>query len=203
MRGAGGGRWRSNRTRAQWEPLAERSPKLLVELPPAGTCAAGGGVAGRTGGAATMATTIPPEAQRPGAAEQPELPGGAATRAAGAVTTGFVTGGATVAGFSAGACAAGGAVGRGAAGANSFFALRNRLQHIPGTGNVRQINFGLDFFFAAKRARTRLAQPGTNLPPRSGGTPVLSPLRALPENWSASSSPSLRPAEACREWLCS
>jgi hypothetical protein len=42
----------------------------------------------------------------------------------------------------------------------SFLALRNRLQHIPGTGNVGKINFCLDFFFAAKRARTRLARRG-------------------------------------------
>jgi hypothetical protein len=34
-----------------------------------------------------------------------------------------------------------------------FFPLRNRLQHIPGTGNVRKVNFRLDFFFAARRAR--------------------------------------------------
>jgi hypothetical protein len=38
-----------------------------------------------------------------------------------------------------------------------FLLLSNRSQHIPGTGNVRQINFGLDFFFATKRTRTRLA----------------------------------------------
>jgi hypothetical protein len=43
---------------------------------------------------------------------------------------------------------------------HSFLALRNRLQHIPGARNVGQINFGLDFFFAAKRARTRLARRG-------------------------------------------
>jgi hypothetical protein len=41
---------------------------------------------------------------------------------------------------------------------SSFLALRNRLQHIPRTGNVGKINFGLDFFFAAKRARTRLTR---------------------------------------------
>jgi hypothetical protein len=39
----------------------------------------------------------------------------------------------------------------------SFFLLRNRSQHIPGTGNVRQINLCFDFFFAARPARTRLA----------------------------------------------
>jgi len=43
---------------------------------------------------------------------------------------------------------------------HSFLALRNRLQHIPGTGNVGKINFCLDFLFAAKRARTRLARRG-------------------------------------------
>jgi hypothetical protein len=35
---------------------------------------------------------------------------------------------------------------------HSFLALRNRLQHISGSRDVRQINFGLDFFFAAKPA---------------------------------------------------
>jgi hypothetical protein len=43
---------------------------------------------------------------------------------------------------------------------HSFLPLRNRLQHIPRTGNVRQVNFGLDFFFAAKSARTGLASRG-------------------------------------------
>jgi hypothetical protein len=43
---------------------------------------------------------------------------------------------------------------------DSFFPLRNRLQHIPGTGNVRQIDFGFDFFFAAKPATARLASLG-------------------------------------------
>lgn len=38
-----------------------------------------------------------------------------------------------------------------------FLLLSNRSQHIPRTGNVRQINFRLDFFFATKRTRTRLA----------------------------------------------
>jgi hypothetical protein len=40
---------------------------------------------------------------------------------------------------------------------NRFLLLRNRPQHIPGTGDVRQINLGLDFFFAANRAGTGLA----------------------------------------------
>jgi hypothetical protein len=39
----------------------------------------------------------------------------------------------------------------------SFLLLRNCSQHIPRTGNVRQVNLGFDFFFAAKRAGTRLA----------------------------------------------
>jgi hypothetical protein len=43
---------------------------------------------------------------------------------------------------------------------HSLLALRNRLQDISRTGNVRQINFGFDFFFAAKRTRTRLARRG-------------------------------------------
>ena len=34
-----------------------------------------------------------------------------------------------------------------------FFLLRNCFEHISGAGNVRQINFGLDFFFAAKWTR--------------------------------------------------
>jgi hypothetical protein len=42
----------------------------------------------------------------------------------------------------------------------SFLLLSNRSQHIPGTGDVRQINFGFDFFFAAKWARTGLASRG-------------------------------------------
>jgi hypothetical protein len=45
-------------------------------------------------------------------------------------------------------------------GRRSFLLLRNRPQHIPRTGDVRQINLGLDFFFAANRARTRLASRG-------------------------------------------
>ncbi len=39
----------------------------------------------------------------------------------------------------------------------SFLLLRYRSQHISGTGNMRQINFCFDFFFAANSARTRLA----------------------------------------------
>jgi hypothetical protein len=35
---------------------------------------------------------------------------------------------------------------------NRFLLLRNRLQHISRTRDVRQINLGLDFFFAANRA---------------------------------------------------
>jgi hypothetical protein len=31
--------------------------------------------------------------------------------------------------------------------------LRNGFEHIAGTGDVRQIDLGLDFFFAAQRAR--------------------------------------------------
>jgi hypothetical protein len=34
-----------------------------------------------------------------------------------------------------------------------FLLLRNRAQHIARSGDVRQINLGLDFFFAAKRTR--------------------------------------------------
>jgi hypothetical protein len=33
-----------------------------------------------------------------------------------------------------------------------FLLLRDRSQHISRTGNVRQINLGFDFFFAAKWA---------------------------------------------------
>jgi len=40
---------------------------------------------------------------------------------------------------------------------SSFLFLRDRSQHISWSGNMRQINFCLDFFFAATRARTRLA----------------------------------------------
>jgi hypothetical protein len=39
----------------------------------------------------------------------------------------------------------------------SFLFLSNRSQYISGTGDVGKINFCLDFFFAAKRARTGLA----------------------------------------------
>jgi hypothetical protein len=35
--------------------------------------------------------------------------------------------------------------------------LRDRLEHISRTGDVRQINFGFDFFFAPVGARTGLA----------------------------------------------
>jgi hypothetical protein len=42
----------------------------------------------------------------------------------------------------------------------SFLLLRNGSQHISGTGDVREINFGFDFFFAAKRARTGLTSRG-------------------------------------------
>jgi hypothetical protein len=34
--------------------------------------------------------------------------------------------------------------------------LRDRLQNISGAGDVRQIDFGLDFFVAASRARSGL-----------------------------------------------
>ena len=36
---------------------------------------------------------------------------------------------------------------------NCFLLLGNRPQHITRTGDVRQINLGFDFFFAAQRAR--------------------------------------------------
>ncbi len=36
---------------------------------------------------------------------------------------------------------------------NCFLLLRNGLQHVSGTGDVRQIDLGLNFFFAAQRAR--------------------------------------------------
>jgi hypothetical protein len=35
--------------------------------------------------------------------------------------------------------------------------LRDRFQHIPRTGDVRQIDFGSDFFFAPAGARTGFA----------------------------------------------
>jgi len=37
---------------------------------------------------------------------------------------------------------------------SSFLLLCDRLQHIARSGDVRQINLGLDFFFAAQRARS-------------------------------------------------
>jgi len=89
------------------------------EVPAAGTCAAGGGVAGRTGALTGDDETVADAAG--GATERTGTTGaagGAATDAAGGVTTGFAAGGATAAGFSAGACVAG-AVGRGAAGATA------------------------------------------------------------------------------------
>jgi hypothetical protein len=88
--------------------------------PAAGTCTAGGGVAGRTGaltgddetgkdeGAAGGATT--------GRAATTGAAGGAATDAAGDAATGLATGGATAAGLSAGVT---GADGRGGAGATA------------------------------------------------------------------------------------
>jgi hypothetical protein len=33
-----------------------------------------------------------------------------------------------------------------------FFLLRNGSQHVSRTGDVRQVDLGLDFFFAAQRA---------------------------------------------------
>jgi hypothetical protein len=39
----------------------------------------------------------------------------------------------------------------------SFFLLSYRSQHVPRSGDVREINLGFDFFFAAQRARTGLA----------------------------------------------
>jgi hypothetical protein len=35
----------------------------------------------------------------------------------------------------------------------NFFALRDGFQHVSGPGDVRQINFGLDFLFAANPTR--------------------------------------------------
>jgi hypothetical protein len=84
--------------------------------------------------------------------------GAALPASAGGATTGrsgrrFSTGGCAT-----GACAIGGATGRCRNRRNNrFFLLRNRLQHISRTRDVRQINLGLDFFFAANRARTGLA----------------------------------------------
>ena len=43
---------------------------------------------------------------------------------------------------------------------NRFLLLRNRLQHISGTRDVRQINLGFYFFFAPKCAGTGLASRG-------------------------------------------
>ena len=42
----------------------------------------------------------------------------------------------------------------------SFLLLRNRSQHVPGTGNVGEVNLGLDFFFTARRSRTGLPRLG-------------------------------------------
>jgi hypothetical protein len=47
--------------------------------------------------------------------------------------------------------------------------LRDCLEHISGPGDVRQINLGLDFFFATKRAG-RLG--GGRLPFGGGGAEV-------------------------------
>ncbi len=77
-----------------------------------GTCAAGG-VTGRAGALTGDDETVGGRTTRGGATG---AAGGAATDAAGTVTTGFAAGGATTAGFSAGACIAGGAVGRATAG---------------------------------------------------------------------------------------
>jgi hypothetical protein len=35
----------------------------------------------------------------------------------------------------------------------NFFALRDGFQHVSGPGDVRQINFGFDFLFAANATR--------------------------------------------------
>ncbi len=43
-------------------------------------------------------------------------------------------------------------------GSHCFFFLGDRAQHVPGTGNVRQIDFGFDFFFAAAGAGTGFAR---------------------------------------------
>jgi hypothetical protein len=52
----------------------------------------------------------------------------------------------------------------------SFFPLGDGLQHISRTGDLRQIDLGLDFFFAAQRAR---GSRGRGL--RIGGGPEVSP----------------------------
>jgi hypothetical protein len=88
--------------------------------PATGTCAAGGGVAGRTGALTKDDEggddTVGGTTTRTGITG---IAGAAAGDAAGAATTGLAAGGATVTGLSAGGCAAGGAGGRGAAGATA------------------------------------------------------------------------------------
>ena len=68
-----------------------------------------------------------------------------------------------------------------------FFLLRDCFQHISRPGNVRQINLGLDFFFAAQRAR-RFSRPATQLRTIRGGGPAPFPLRCPRANWNGSSS---------------
>ena len=111
MRGTGadGGATGRAATGAESGALAETEGGT----PAAGICAAGGGVAGRTGALTGDDETGGGTTTRAGATG---AAGGTATDAAGGVTTGFAAGGATAAGFSAGACVTGGA-GRGAAGA--------------------------------------------------------------------------------------
>jgi len=128
MRGGGvaeaGGAAGRAATGAAGEALAEITGDAAEE----GLCAAGGGIAGRTGGALTGddaaggATTG--GAETTGGAGCAATGGAAGLVAAGA-TTGRPAGGTTTAGFSAGACVTGGAAGRAATGgvAASFFCV--------------------------------------------------------------------------------
>jgi hypothetical protein len=92
--------------------------------PAAGTCTAGGGIAGRTGALTGDDETGKDKDEDTaggatiGRGGTTGAAGGAAIGAAGDADTGLVAGGATAAGLSAGACVAG-AAGRGAAGATA------------------------------------------------------------------------------------
>jgi hypothetical protein len=43
---------------------------------------------------------------------------------------------------------------------DSLFLLRDRAQHVTGTRDVRQVNLGLEFFFAVRGSR-RLGRSGS------------------------------------------
>jgi hypothetical protein len=111
MRGAGGG---GAAGRAAMGAVGGAIAEITGGVPADETWAAGGGVAGRAGGALTPDGGAGDAAGR---AATTDAAGAAITGAAGGAAIGFVAAGATAAGFSAGACVTGGAAGRGAAGA--------------------------------------------------------------------------------------